>query len=92
VSRELKMVNKWDGFDPIDPKQPTPIKPLNGEVEPPRIGPTVVRFKAFGDDPLPQQPTAYDRDARNFAAFILVLALGFAFVFGMMVQALFHII
>jgi hypothetical protein len=84
------MVNKWDGLPPKEPDGP-PIKPLNGEVEPPHIAPTVVRFKAFADDPLPlpPQPT---RDQRNWALFVLVMALGFAFVFGMMAQALFHII
>ena len=84
------MVNKWDGFEP-DQKDIS-AKPVNasGEESGPRIigSPTVVKFKAFADDPLPQ-PTVGDR---NWGAFVLILALVFAFLFGAMAQALFHII
>ena len=81
------MVNKWDNLG-NEKEGDVPVQPVNGESGPRIMGPaTVVKFKAFADDPLP--PTTGDR---NWGAFVLVLALVFAFLFGAMAQALFHII
>ena len=81
------MVNTWDNFE-RDKKEEVPIQPVNGESGPKIMGPaTVVKFKAFSDDP--PLPSTSDR---NWGAFVLILALVFAFLFGAMAQALFHII
>ena len=80
------MVNTWDNFDRNETSD-IPAKPVNGESGPKIMGPaTVVKFKAFADDPLPSTSD------RNWGAFVLILALVFAFLFGAMAQALFHII
>ena len=80
------MVNTWDNFE-RDKKEEVPIQPVNGTEAGPKImGPaTVVKFKAFADDPLP--PTTGDR---NWGAFVLILALVFAFLFGAMAQYIWH--
>ena len=78
------MVNTWDNFE-RDKKEEVPIQPVNGESGPKIMGPaTVVKFKAFSDDPL---PTTGDR---NWGALVLVLALVFAFLFGAMAQYIWH--
>lgn len=84
------MVEKWDNIG--NEKEGIPIQPVNGEAGPKIMGPphTVVKFKAFSDDPLPQQlPTAGDR---NWGLFVLVLALATAWFIGMLMQAQFHIV
>jgi hypothetical protein len=84
------MVDKWDGIDPKSGNE-IPIKPVNGEAGPTIVGPphTVVKFKAFSDDPAPLQPTTGDR---NWGLFVLVLALATAWFIGMLMQAQFHIV
>ena len=75
------MVNTWDNFE-RDKKEEVPIQPVNG---PKIVGPpTVVKFKAFADDPLPSTSD------RNWGAFVLILALVFAFLFGAMAQYIWH--
>lgn len=87
------MVDKWDGFSPkpVD-DDGVPVKPVNGEfnTRPVRLSPSVVKFIAASPDELPQPlPTAGDR---NWGAFVLVMALGFAWFIGLLMEAVWHII